>query len=59
MILNNTFVQADGTAIQNIYTSPIIIKNNIFQMSGGTVFNVPAADQAGFSSNIICSICSI
>ena len=50
-ILNNTFVQADGTAIQNIYTSPIIIENNIFQMSGGTVFNVPAADQAGFSSN--------
>ena len=28
-----------------------IIENNIVQMTGGTVFNVPAADQAGFASN--------
>ena len=50
-ILNNTLVQAGGIAIQNTSTSTTNIENNIFQMTGGTVFNVGAADQLAFSSN--------
>ena len=50
-ILNNTVIQTDGIAIQVTYSSPVTIENNIFQMSGGVVFAVPAADQGAFASN--------
>ena len=51
-IYNDTVVQNGGIAIQNLASAtPITIENSIFKMTGGTVFNVPAADQGMISSD--------
>ena len=50
-IFNNTIVQTGGIGVEVTTANPVDIENNIFQMTGGTVFVAPAADQAGFASN--------
>ncbi|MEO6842783.1 MAG: right-handed parallel beta-helix repeat-containing protein [Bradyrhizobium sp.] len=50
-VLNNTFVQIGGTAIQNSANQALSVENNVFRMTGGTVFTIPANDQSSFSSN--------
>ena len=58
-IFSNTIVQSGGVGLAQLTTSHADIENNIFQMTGGTVFDVPAMDQAESASNqetrFICS----
>ena len=56
-IFNDTIVQAGGIAIEQTTTNPIDIENNIFQMTGGAVFSVAAADQGASHRTSICSTC--
>ena len=50
-ITNNTILQSAGTAILSASAYVTTIKNNIFQLIGGNVFNVDAASQTGFASD--------
>jgi Ca2+-binding RTX toxin-like protein len=51
-ISNNTFDQAGGIAIRfRQYSGAFDIENNIFRLSGGTVFDADAAHQTGITSD--------